>query len=123
MRWGKYPALSRLSRHPYLLTSYGAPMTDKMDLNDSLPIASCPGKIELPTPKERECLTAMRTIKDRVREIKKMLRACHTNDQEKTKNLEQELKALKEQWDGWEKSWQAAVRERMIYLGHEEPDE
>lgn len=98
-------------------------MTDKTDLNDSLPIASCPGKIELPTPKERECLNAMRAIKDRVREIKKILRACLPNDPEKIKNLEQNLKVLKEQWDRWEKSWQAAVRERMIYLGHEEPDE
>jgi flagellin-specific chaperone FliS len=63
----------------------------------------------------------MRSIKDRVREIKKILRACLPNDQEKIRELEQELKILKEQWDGWEKSRQEAVRERMIYLGHEEP--
>jgi hypothetical protein len=123
MRGEKYPDLFRLSRHPYFFNLYGAPMTDKMDLNDTLPIVACPGQIELPTPKERECLTAMRTIKGRVREIKKILRACLPNDPEKIKNLEQDLKALKEQWDRWEKSWQAAVRERMIYLGHEEPDE
>jgi hypothetical protein len=98
-------------------------MTEKMVLNDTLPKASCPGQIELPTPRERKCLNAMRSIKDRVREIKKILRACHTNDQEKIREMERELNVLKEQWDGWEKSRQAAVRERMIYLGHEEPDE
>lgn len=87
-----------------------------------LPQAACPGQIELPTPRERECLSAMRTIKDRVREIKRSLRTSHTSDTEKKLEMEQELKTLKDEWLRWEKGWQEAVRERMIYLGHEEPD-
>ena len=101
-------------------------MTDKKDLpQNTLPSAECPGQIELPTPKERESLDAMRSIKERVREIKKRLRPLKASglekDAERVSELEREMSVLKRDWEKWEKRWQAAVKERMIYLGHEEP--
>lgn len=101
-------------------------MTDKTDTHqDALPTASCPGQIELPTPKERASLDAMKSIKERVREIKKRMRTLKASGIEENaisiSGLEEELADLKTDWSQWEKSWQEAVKERMIYLGHEEP--
>jgi len=100
-------------------------MADNKDSSqNTLPTSSCPGQIELPTPKERESLDAMKSIKERVREVKKHLRALKTSaieeDAEKISRLEEEMAHLKQEWDKWEQRWKAAVKERMIYLGHDE---
>jgi hypothetical protein len=100
-------------------------MRDKKDSSqNALPTASCPGQIELPTPKERESLDAMKSIKEQVREIKKRMRPLKNSgagkDAEKISVLEEELACLKKDWTKWEKRWKQAVKERMIHLGHEE---
>ena len=100
-------------------------MTDKKDSSqNALPTASCPGQIELPTPKERESLDAMKSIKERVREIKKRMRPLENSgagkDAKKNSVMEGELAGLKKDWAKWEKRWQEAVKERMVYLGHDE---
>ena len=91
---------------------------------DSLPNAGCPGQIQLPTPREKECLDRMRALKQEVREIKKRLRFLRSSGTEddagKTAALENDMERLKADWDKWEQWWQEAVRERMIYLGHED---
>ena len=101
-------------------------MSDKKDLiQKTLPSANCAGEVKLPTPQEKECLDAMRSIKERVRELKNHRRLLETSNTEENTNkildLEEELAGLKAEWDRWEKKHKAAVRERMIYLGHEEP--
>jgi len=101
-------------------------MTDNTNsAQNPFPTAGCPGKTELPTPKEREALDAMRLIKEHVREIKKELRFLKSpateKDDKKIFQLEKRLAGLKKDWDTWEKRWGEAVRERMIYLGHEDP--
>jgi len=100
-------------------------MTDQKDPSrDTLPAASCPGQIQLPTPKEKVSLDAMKSIKERVREIKQRLRPLKASgkeeDEAKISSLEEELAGLKRDWVNWEKKWKAAVKERMIYLGHDE---
>ncbi|MBW1830012.1 MAG: hypothetical protein JRI74_11405 [Deltaproteobacteria bacterium] len=97
----------------------------KKDLpQDALPSASCPGQIELPTPKERESLDAMRSIKENARELKKRLRLLKSSGTEenagRVPELEEELAVLQKEWEKLEKKWKADVRGRMVYLGHDE---
>ena len=86
-------------------------------------VNTCTGKMEVPTPKEREALTVMRDTKERVRKIKKRLnelKALKDDAQtEEILKLEGELGRLKQVWDSWEAKREAAARERMILLGHE----
>ena len=83
----------------------------------------CQGKLEVPTEKEREALAAMKSIKERVRALKKHLTALKASKNDETTGeileLEKELVHLKVDWDKWEKRRQEAAKERMILLGHE----
>ena len=88
------------------------------------PHRTCPGKVEVPTEKEREALGAMKSIKERVRALKKRLASLNASDSdEKTDEIltvENELARLKVDWNRWEEKREAAAKERMIILGHEE---
>ena len=44
------------------------------------PNRACPGKIEVPTEKERDALKAMKAIKEQVRALKKRLPSLHASD-------------------------------------------
>jgi len=83
----------------------------------------CPGHKEVPTKKEQEALSAMRFIKERVRELKKGLGAMKASDQDKnagrTSEIQEELAHLKVDWSRWEEKRKKAAKERMIQLGHE----
>ena len=86
-------------------------------------VDTCTGKMEIPTPREREALAVMKSTKERVRQIKKRLgvldalkSASHT---EEIVSLKGELIRLKQTWDSWETKRAAAAKERMILLGHE----
>jgi hypothetical protein len=97
---------------------------EKKDLpQDALPSASCPGQIELPTPKERESLDAMRAIKEHARELKERLHLLKPSGSEedsgRVSELEEELAGLQKEWGKLEKKWKAEVKERMVYLGHD----
>jgi hypothetical protein len=86
-------------------------------------VNTCTGKMEIPTPREREALAAMKSTKERVREIKKRLDELDalktdSNTQE-IASLKGELGRLKQTWDSWETQRAAAAKERMILLGHE----
>ena len=84
---------------------------------------SCPGKLQVPTEEEKEALDAMRSIKERVRALKKRLTALRGSKRDETAGerlaLEKELAHLKVEWDEWEQKRQKAAKERMILLGHE----
>ena len=97
----------------------------KEDLpKNSLPSAGCQGQIEIPTPKERASLDAMRSIKESARELKKRLHLLKTSgteeDARRALELEEELAGLQKEWEKLEKKWKADVKERMVYLGHDE---
>ena len=86
-------------------------------------VNACSGKMEVPTPREREALAAMKSIKERVREIKKRLDELNALKDdahaEEIVPLEGEMARLKQKWDSWETKRDAAAKERMILLGHE----
>jgi len=88
------------------------------------PVRTCPGKMEIPTEKEKEALGAMKTIKERVRALKKRLASLDASDGDEGADeivaKEEELARLKVEWDRWEEKRGAAAKERMIILGHEE---
>ena len=88
------------------------------------PERTCPGKMEVPTEKEQEALAAMKSIKERVREMKKRLTALgysgRGQDADEILTKENELARLKADWNRWEEKRKAAAKERMIILGHEE---
>ena len=88
------------------------------------PDRTCHGKMEVPTPKEQEALAAMKSIKERVRELKRHLASLDTlgrdQDVDEILTKEDELARLKVDWNRWEEKRKAAAKERMIILGHEE---
>ena len=81
---------------------------------------ACGGKtcdpVEVPTEKEKEALDASRMIKRRVREIKAELESGEGEEP-----MEGELASLREEWETWQERREAAERERMVMLGHEDP--
>ena len=96
---------------------------DVREVSQNEALSSCQGKLEVPTEKEREALAAMKSIKERVRGLKKRLTVLKASDHDETTGeileLEKELSRLKVDWDKWEKKRQKAAKERMILLGHE----
>ncbi|MBW1667994.1 MAG: hypothetical protein JRI79_10525 [Deltaproteobacteria bacterium] len=88
-------------------------------------IEKCCARLEVPTDEELAALNALRKIKERVRELKKSIKALSSGkgeqEKEKVKVLESELFELRAQWDEWEKKRKEAARRRMMMLGHEKP--
>jgi len=84
---------------------------------------TCTGKMEMPTPGEREALAAMKSIKEGVREIKRRLDELNALKDdahaEEIVSLEGDLARLKKEWNSWETKRDAAAKKRMILLGHE----
>ena len=99
-------------------------MNKKENINDSCDSKSCK-PIEVPTEDELVALNAMRTIKDRSKEVKKRLSEISSLDghenAEKILELEKQMEQLKAEWKEWEEKRKEATRQRMILLGHEEP--
>ncbi|MFC1532608.1 hypothetical protein ACFL7M_04485 [Thermodesulfobacteriota bacterium] len=99
-----------------------------MDDKEAIKNPSCSNKgcqpIEVPTKDELAALNAMRLIKDRVRDLKKMLSKVssseNSGDVSEIRDLEKEMTRLKTEWKEWEKKKEDAAKERMILLGHEE---
>jgi predicted nucleic acid-binding Zn-ribbon protein len=81
-------------------------------------------QIKVPTEDELTALNAMRTIKDRVRKLKRRLSEVANSDVDKeadeTRELKKEIAQLKTDWREWEEKRKIAARVRMILLGHEE---
>ena len=99
-------------------------MTNKKTEGISEKVNSCCKKPDVPSEEEMVALNAMRSIKERVRDLKKRLSEVSSShkegDVEKALELEQKMDALKTQWNEWEEKRQKAAKERMILLGHEE---
>ena len=86
---------------------------------------TCPGQLEIPTPREQKALAAMRSIKDQVKPLKERLASLEGSGEgagQEGMKVKGELDRLKGEWDGWEAERRAAAKERMIILGHEEAD-
>jgi len=83
------------------------------------------GKVEVPSDDELLALNAMRTIKEKVREIRNRLSeipsGANLEESEGREFLKKELERLKYEWDTWERRRKKAAHERMVLLGHEEP--
>ena len=80
--------------------------------------------LEIPTEDEVRALDKLRNIKQRVREIKKELSRTPSDSSffEQRLRSENELHQLKKEWEEWEKKRDEAARERMIALGHLDPE-
>lgn len=87
---------------------------------------SCAGQLEVPTPREQKALAAMRSIKEQVKPLKEQLAGLKASGQDEgdreVLRVKKELARLKKDWDFWETERKEAARERMIILGHEEPE-
>ena len=79
-------------------------------------------KVEVPSEDEVVALDAMRTIKDRVRAIKRDISDLSDIEKNETnkRELENEMIRLKVEWKEWEKKREEAAKVRMVLLGHEE---
>ena len=82
-------------------------------------------KLEVPSEEELCALNAMRSIKERVRDIRSRLSEISSGSgAEKPgekETLHQDLEKLKSEWETWERERKKAAHERMVQLGHEEP--
>ncbi len=78
------------------------------------------GPVSIPTDEEKEALDRLRAVKARVQEIKASLEGV--SDGPEKAALEGELERLRGEWDRWQERREQAARNRMIMLGHEEPD-
>ena len=81
--------------------------------------------MEIPTPREQKALAAMRGIKEQVKPLKERLASLEGSGRAQARvvlDLKQELTRLKNDWDRWQTERRDAARERMIILGHEDPD-
>lgn len=86
---------------------------------------TCPGQLEIPTPREQKALAGMRAIKDRVRSLKDRLASLEGSGRDEGREalgVKTELARLRKDWDLWEAERKAAAKERMIILGHEEAE-
>jgi DNA repair exonuclease SbcCD ATPase subunit len=82
-------------------------------------------KVEVPTDEELRALNAMREIKEKVRGMKKKISrigAGRGGKDDEIEHLESELERLKKKWQEWEEKRKQAARQRMILLGHENPE-
>jgi hypothetical protein len=99
-------------------------MINKKTEGVSQEMDNCCKRPEVPSEEEMVALNAMRSIKERVRDLKKRLSEVSSShkegDVQEALELEQKMDALKAQWNEWEEKRQRAARERMILLGHEE---
>lgn len=81
-------------------------------------------KIDVPTDEEVCALDELRSIKERVRELKKKISDLSAGLVAGTRDdlmiLERQMEDLKEEWLSWEEKRQQAAKERMIILGHEQ---
>lgn len=86
---------------------------------------TCPGKIEIPTPKEQEALEAMRAIKNEGKALELRIAALQAERPEGwegvLEDLQQRRDVLRTAWKDWEARREEAARERMVLLGHEDP--
>ena len=84
---------------------------------------TCTGKMEIPTPREREALSAMKSLKERVQRIKKRIDEFKglkdDTYAEEIGSLKEQLVPLRKEWNSLERKRDAAAKERMILLGHE----
>jgi len=83
-------------------------------------------KIDIPTEEEVAALNQLRSIKDRLRKLRKQISDLSAGLVEGATRddlmlLEDQVAELKEEWLVWEDKRQQAARERMIILGHEDP--
>ena len=80
--------------------------------------------VEVPSKDEVKALNSMRSIKDRVRALKKrkstLFSSRKDENQEELLEIENEMVRLKAAWIEWEAKRKEAARERMILLGHGE---
>jgi len=99
-------------------------MNDIRKPEDGFVFPSCPGKPRVPSDGEVEALEALRAIKERVRHLKAELAALRREpvggDGAAVSGIQSELSRLRAEWKSWEKRREAAARERMILLGHED---
>ena len=81
------------------------------------------GQVQIPTDDEIKALNALRLIKARVNEIKKVLshKSLSEEDDGTDIELKRELSRLKVEWVEWVEKREKATKERMILLGHEKP--
>ena len=88
------------------------------------PISTCPGKIEVPTEAETAILAEMKSIKERVRELKRRLNQLTAlgsgENAHEAGELKQELARFKAEWEELDRKRQKAAKVRMARLGQEE---
>lgn len=97
-------------------------MENGIKMNDAIKCSDSCHKIEVPSDDEVKALRAMKKIKQRVREIKKVLNEKQNNVllQGVESELNRELTCLKKEWQEWEEKRAEAARIRMVILGHEQ---
>ena len=81
--------------------------------------------MRIPTEAETAILAEMKSIKEKVRELKTRLNELAVSGSDADSNevhmLKEALAHFKEEWEKLDRKRRTAARERMVQLGHEEP--
>lgn len=80
----------------------------------------CPSKSTLFTKEELEILAKLKALKEEARRLKAQLEEI--KDEEEKRICEDRLGKIRKEWEGLRRRGDEAARQRMIYLGHLEPD-
>jgi hypothetical protein len=102
------------------------PMGNRSEEKERCGCRSLCGGIQVPTDAERVALNAMRSIRDQARALREKMARFETGgsaeEESERVRMRQEIDRLRREWQEWEKKRERASKERMILLGHEEPD-
>ena len=80
----------------------------------------CPSKSTLFSKEELEILAKLRALKEEARRLKVQLEK--TEDEQEKRICEDRLGKVRKEWEELKRKGEEAARQRMIYLGHLEPD-
>lgn len=80
----------------------------------------CPSKSTLFTKEELEILAKLKALKEEARRLKAQLEKL--TDEEEKRICEDRLGKIRKEWDELKRKGDEAARQRMIHLGHLEPD-
>ncbi len=84
------------------------------------------GRVLVPTDEELAALNAMREIKGEAVLLKERIKTLEKTGVDDSiperADIEKKLERLKSEWLEWEGKRKKAAKQRMILLGHEDPD-
>ncbi|MEW6665559.1 MAG: hypothetical protein AB1512_10130 [Thermodesulfobacteriota bacterium] len=83
-------------------------------------------EVEIPSDDELVALNAMRSIREKAKALREEMDRLQKTEPAQAGperiRMQRQLDLLKQEWQEWEKKKNIAAKEKMVLLGHEDPD-